>query len=71
MTTGNQIARSGARPGRSVVATDSLLFEEERSNYPWRLVDVLQGALERLIPFGYEDETGFHYGAMPGAKHFD
>lgn len=30
-----------------------------------RLAAILDAALLRLIPLGYEDDTGFHYGVEP------
>jgi hypothetical protein len=30
-----------------------------------RLVGKFLAALDRLVPYGYEDETGFHYNTQP------
>jgi hypothetical protein len=36
-----------------------------RSGWRTRAAVTCQAAINHLAPIGYEDETGFHYGAMP------
>lgn len=63
MTTERRITSMGLRPGRPTRA--------DRSDSPWpgagtglltRLVVGWFSAVSFLVPVGYEDETGFHYG---------
>jgi hypothetical protein len=37
---------------------------------PWRTRwrAACQGALEKLAPLGYQDQTGFHFGPEPAAQ---
>ena len=37
---------------------------------PGRIVAILRAAARRRVPVGYEDATGFHYGAHPGDWFF-
>jgi hypothetical protein len=52
-------------------ANDGMLFGGGRNRCFARLADVLQTALERIIPFGFQDEAGFHYGAMPDSARLN
>lgn len=71
MTTGNEIARRGVRPGSSGAVAAGLLAGDERGCCVTRLVDAIQSAWDRLIPVGYQDDAGFHYGAAPDSKRFN
>lgn len=34
-----------------------------------RLVGMFQNAFDKLVPYGFEDETGFHYDESVRARH--
>lgn len=68
MTTGNRIARRGVHPERGGAATETLLFADDSVSCFARVIATLRAVKNRIIPFGYEDESGFHYGAMPDSS---
>ncbi|MEK7780576.1 MAG: hypothetical protein AAB370_03620 [Verrucomicrobiota bacterium] len=34
-----------------------------------RLVGMFQTAMDKLVPYGFEDDDGFHYGEPPRTRH--
>jgi hypothetical protein len=45
------------------VESNSRRVTGHKVRFPARVTAALCGAIESRVPFGYEDEAGFHYGA--------
>ena len=67
MTTVGHIAKSGTRATWPISsARDAAVVPVAQPGYLTRIVATWHAAINFLVPIGYEDETGFHYGEMPG-----
>ena len=51
-------------------ATNAVQMTGHEAGFPVRLIAKLCGAIASHVPAGYEDETGFHYGANVGDWFF-
>jgi hypothetical protein len=57
----------GAVSAESVPSSNCgrLVVPDARSGSWTRIAGAWHAAINYLVPIGYEDETGFHYGEMP------
>jgi hypothetical protein len=64
MIAGSQLAeRHVEQTMSSSSASDPLRIAWHEVRFPVRIIAKLRAAIEARVPVGYEDETGFHYGA--------
>jgi len=61
MVGGSQLAKRCVEQTMPSVSARTLRMAWPRVGFPARIVEKLRAALERWVPVGYEDETGFHY----------
>jgi hypothetical protein len=64
MIAGSQLAERHVEqtiPSSSASNLPRIAWYEVR--YPVRIIAKLRAAIEARVPVGYEDESGFHYGA--------
>jgi hypothetical protein len=64
MIAGSQLAeRHVEQTMPSSSASNPLRIAWHEVRFPVRIIAKLRAAIEARVPVGYEDETGFHYGA--------
>lgn len=68
MTTARHLTGKGVRPEWPCFCGEPVISVNRRSRCLQRIVAVWQAAINFLVPIGYEDESGFHYGEPPAAK---
>ncbi len=69
MISERQIATIGIRPGMPArIDRDADRFPFSRTGRFPRIVVTWLHAVNFLVPVGYQDETGFHYGEVPAGK---
>lgn len=67
MTRTSQIAWKSLPSARSPMASGELLAPNRSGNFTW-WAQWWGLFLDWAAPWGYEDETGFHYGELPSHR---
>ena len=63
MIAGSQLAERHVEQTMPSSSANTLRFAWHEVRFPVRIIAKLRAAIEARVPVGYEDETGFHYGA--------
>ena len=63
MIAGSQLAERHVEQTMSSSSASTLRIAWHEVRFPVRIIAKLRAAIEARVPVGYEDETGFHYGA--------
>jgi hypothetical protein len=63
MITGSQLAERHVEQTMPSSSANTLRIAWHEVRFPVRIIAKLRAAIEARVPVGYEDETGFHYGA--------
>jgi hypothetical protein len=64
MIAGSQLAERHVEQTMSSSSVgNTLRIAWHEAGYPVRIIAKLRAAIEARMPVGYEDESGFHYGA--------
>jgi len=65
MTTVRHLSEKGVQPESPASSGDAAITASARLGCFTRVVATWHAAINFLVPIGYEDETGFHYGEPP------
>ena len=63
MIAGNQLAKRPVAQTPPSSSASNLRIAWHEVRFPVRIIAKLRAAIEARAPVGYEDESGFHYGA--------
>jgi hypothetical protein len=63
MIAGSQLAERHVEQTMPSLSANTLRIAWHEVRFPVRIIAKLRAAIEARVPVGYEDETGFHYGA--------
>ena len=63
MVTGKELVPGGADQAVSSVEGDSVRMAEREGRFPARMIVKLRSVIKSRVPVGFEDASGFHYGA--------